>query len=160
MKKANYICQIMRLKQIMLHWKHTSLRRRSIHSHSDSDDYKSYPSNSNLRAPSGFLGVYIGTERKRFVIPTRFLKLPVFMGLLKKSEEEFGLQCNGGLVLPCDVSFFTEITKLLKKDEHKYGKLSLEEFVKMFAEMSYCSCKENAIAFTPLLQKASSSQVM
>ncbi|KAM1721025.1 hypothetical protein ACFX12_022611 [Malus domestica] len=159
MKKVEKIRQIVRLKQLVMRWKLTSLRRRSVLSNNDSDG-------SNRRIPSGFLAVYVGSERIRFVIPARFVNLPVFVGLLNKAEEEFGFQCNGGLVLPCEVVFFKEILMLLERDESRFGRLGLEEFWKVVSEVGLVdSCKNSATnaaaknsgchAFTPLLQRAS-----
>ncbi|RYR19761.1 hypothetical protein Ahy_B03g064650 isoform B [Arachis hypogaea] len=143
MKKVDRIRQIVRLKQLMMRWRAISHRRHHHHA------------SSPRRAPSGFVFVYVGQERKRFVIPARFLNLPVFAGLLKETEEVFGLRCSGGLLLPCEVAFFSNIVKHLEKDEHKYGKLSLEDFVNMVSDLASDSCcKEGIVAFTPLLQKA------
>ncbi|MED6157611.1 hypothetical protein PIB30_024928 [Stylosanthes scabra] len=152
MKKVDKIRQIVRLKQLMMRWRAISHRR---HRHDD-DSIDSKPCvSSPRRAPSGFVFVYVGPERKRFVIPARFLNLPVFAGLLQETEEVFGLRCSGGLVLPCEVAFFSNIVKHLQKDEHKYGKLSLEDFVNIVSELASDSCcKESIVAFTPLLQKA------
>ena len=158
-KRVNKITQIVRLKQVMQRWKTLSLHRRT----SDGD----IPSTlgSSRRVPSGSLGVYVGTERRRFVIPTRFLNLPIFVDLLNKAEEEFGFQSNGGLVFPCEVVFFKNLLKSLERDEHKYGDLSLNEFIRMIgidggaggAGADY-SCKDSSInphlSFSPLLQKA------
>ncbi|KAK7251475.1 hypothetical protein RIF29_34713 [Crotalaria pallida] len=142
MKKVDKIRQIVRLKQLMTRWKQMSLRNRI--------DTVSSP-----RAPSGFLFVYVGQERKRFVIPARFLNLPIFASLLKETEEEFGFCCNGGLVLPCEVGFFNHVVKYLNKDENKFGKFSVEDFLNMSDPGTDNNpCKENMIAFTPLLQKA------
>ncbi|KAG4999118.1 hypothetical protein AAZX31_08G028400 [Glycine max] len=145
--KVDKIRQIVRLKQLMTRWKHISLRRRS-------DDEPS----AARRPPPGFIFVYVGTERTRFAIPARFLNLALFDGLLKQTEEEFGLRGNGGLVLPCQVALFTNVVKYLHKDEHKYGKLSLEDFVSMVSDdtdvAASDSCKENVVVFAPLLQKA------
>ncbi|KAG5030092.1 hypothetical protein AAZX31_05G207600 [Glycine max] len=141
--KVDKIRQIVRLKQLMTRWKHISLRRRS------SDE----PS-AVRRPPSGFIFVYVGPERTRFAIPARFLNLALFEGLLKQTEEEFGLRGNGGLVLPCQVPFFSNVVKYLHKDEHKYGSLSLQDFVNMLSASSSDSCKENVAVFAPLLQKA------
>lgn len=99
------------------------------------------------------------TERRRFLIPARFLNLPVFVALLKMTEEEFGFECSGGLVLPCEVEFFEEILRFLGKDESRFGRLGLEEFLNMTSEVDFdSSCKEistsMSLAFTPLLQKA------
>ncbi|BBG92714.1 SAUR-like auxin-responsive protein family [Prunus dulcis] len=160
MKKVEKIRQIVRLKQLVMRWKLTSLRRRSVLSY---DDSGAFPSGSNRRIPAGFLAVYVGAERIRFVIQARFVNLPVFVGLLKKAEEEFGFGCSGGLVLPCEVGFFKEILRFLERDESKFGRLGLEEFLKMVSEVGFDSCKELASnaaansschAFTPLLQKA------
>ncbi|XP_027344219.1 indole-3-acetic acid-induced protein ARG7-like [Abrus precatorius] len=140
MKKVDKIRQIVRLKQLMSRWKHISLRRR--------------PDATTRRPPPGFLFVYVGAERMRFAIPARFLNLPVFHGLLKQTEEEFGLRGNGGLLLPCQVPFFSHIVNYLHKDEHKYGKLSLQDFVHLVSHLDAASCKENVVVFAPLLQKA------
>lgn len=154
------ISQIVRLKQLMLRWKHVSIRRRPILYCSDSDKPAAY--DPTRRIPSGFMAVYVGsTERRRFLIPARFLNLPVFVALLKKAEEEFGFECSGGLVLPCEVGFFEEILRFLQKSETRFGKLGLEDFLRMTSEVGFDSCKEISSsastmshAFTPLLQKA------
>lgn len=99
------------------------------------------------------------------MIPARFVNLPVFVGLLKKAEEEFGFQSNGGLVLPCEVVLFKEILRFLEKDESRFGRLGLDELLKMVSEVGFVdSCKDSAKnagsnnsgchAFTPLLQRA------
>ncbi|KAK7358456.1 hypothetical protein VNO77_00384 [Canavalia gladiata] len=139
MKKVDKIRQIVRLKQLVMRWKHISLRRDAAA--------------AIRRPPPGSLFVYVGPERKRFSIPARFLNLPVFHALLKQTEEEFGLRGNGGLLLPCQVPFFSYILNHLHKDERKYGKLSLQDFVHML-DVASDSCKENVAVFTPLLQKA------
>ncbi|KAF9617546.1 hypothetical protein IFM89_037358 [Coptis chinensis] len=134
--------------------------RRSELSLTDSDSEPEPGLSNNRRIPSGYLAVYVGPQRKRFVIPTRFLKLPIFISLLKKSEEEFGFQLNGGLVFPCEVRFFKGVLKGLQKDEGKFGKMKVDEFLKMFAEVEFENCRDgkdgsNAChGFTPLLQKA------
>jgi len=56
--------------------------------------------------PAGSLPVYVGQERRRFVIPTRYLSNPIFRALLAKSEEEFGLRCDGGLRIACAPGVF------------------------------------------------------
>ncbi|CAI9760561.1 unnamed protein product [Fraxinus pennsylvanica] len=143
-KKVNKIIQIVRLRQVVQRWKTKSLSRTP---------------------PPGSLAVYVGLELQRFVIPTRFLNLPVFVGLLHKAEEEFGFQTSGGLVLPCESGFFREILNYLEKDEETFGGLGLDEFFKMISEAVFepfdqCSCKESSSASrrhafitTPLLQK-------
>ncbi|KAK4432712.1 Auxin-induced protein X10A [Sesamum alatum] len=165
-KKVNMITQIVRLRQVVRRWKSKSIRRRSVlcYSSSPCSSDPDEPAGSSRRTPSGSVAVYVGPERRRFVIPTRFLNLPVFVALLDEAEEEFGFQTTGGLALPCDAGFFISILRLLDEDEEKFGGLGVDEFLKMVSEVGLesfdqSSCKESSSssasrhAFTPLLQK-------
>ncbi|KAK4414895.1 Indole-3-acetic acid-induced protein ARG7 [Sesamum alatum] len=163
MKKVNMITQIVRLKQVVQRWKTKSLTRRSVLSHSSSSsssDSDEAAGCKRARTPSGSLAVYVGPDRVRFVIPTRFLNLPVFVALLHEAEEEFGFQTTGGLVLPCEPGFFREILRFLEEDEEKFGRVELDEFLNMVGlePLDQSSCKESSSsasshAFTPLLPK-------
>ncbi|KAG5564940.1 hypothetical protein RHGRI_000968 [Rhododendron griersonianum] len=159
-KNVNKISQIVRLKQVMQRWKHVSLNRLSSPSRSDrfdSDSDSTGPGRRGRVTPSGRLAVYAGPERRRFVIPTRYLNLPVFLSLLDRAEEEFGFQTNGGLVLPCEAEFFAGVVELLERDEQRYGIFGLDDFVEMFSDVGFGSCKETqngcGYGFRPLLQK-------
>ncbi|XP_009618492.1 protein SMALL AUXIN UP-REGULATED RNA 12-like [Nicotiana tabacum] len=159
-KRVHMITQIVRLKQVVKRWKNNSLRpRSSVLSYSSSDSDEPAQPGLNRRTPSGSLAVYVGPERRRFVIPTRFLNLPVFISLLDKAEEEFGFQPSGGLVLPFEVEFFSEILRLLEMDEQKFGHYGLDEIVMVISEVGFesldQSCKEaTSHGFAPLLQNA------
>lgn len=59
--------------------------------------------------PAGCLAVYVGKERRRFVIPTSYLSNNVFRSLLAKSEEEFGFCCEGGLRIACAPGVFEHL---------------------------------------------------
>ncbi|PIA43912.1 hypothetical protein AQUCO_01800157v1 [Aquilegia coerulea] len=161
------IRQIVQFKQVMKRWKTMGIGRKSNNqqqSISDSSDSETDStgsgsgSGSNRRIPSGSLAVYVGPQRCRFVIPTRFLNLPIFVSLLKKSEEEYGFQSSGGLVLPCEVRFFKGVLKFLHRDEQRFGKMKLDDFFNMFSEVGFDPCREGKDSvckgFTPLLQKA------
>jgi len=140
-------------KQLIMRWKHKTLHRHFFHCNNNVVVHDSNKTRTNkIRySPSGYIFVFVGHERKRFTIPLRFLNLNIFKCLLKEAAEEFGLGVKGCLVLPCEMDFFREIVKHVKKDEHKYGKFSLEEF----ANMIFNSYEENNnILFTPLLQEA------
>ncbi|KAI3811505.1 hypothetical protein L1987_21229 [Smallanthus sonchifolius] len=160
-KKGNKISQIVRLKQVMQRWRRRCITTDSFTSDSESEiDYSLH----RHRIPSaGSLAVYVGSERRRFVIPTRFLNLPVFVSLLNKAEEEFGFQTTGGLIIPCDVSFFKRLLKVLARNDNGNGfsTFDLDDFATMFADLeidSSAHCKDinssNCRSFTPLLQKA------
>ncbi|KAI3831028.1 hypothetical protein MKX03_011635 [Papaver bracteatum] len=77
---------------------HHSNRSNSSDSSSSSSSSESNSNSRNRRRSlkgipsSGNLAVYIGPERRRFVIPTRYLNLPIFVSLLKQSKEEYGFQ--------------------------------------------------------------------
>lgn len=143
-----------------MQWKCKSTHRRSFHySYSDCYNNVVVPSQkctTNRYPPPGFIFVIVGSEHKRFLIPIRFLNLTIFKCLLREAAEEFGHRVNGCLILPCEISFFREIIKHLKKNEHVYGKLSLEEFVNM---INFRSHEDNIVPFTPLLRKVAASEL-
>lgn len=62
-----------------------------------------------LDVPEGCLAVYVGVEGKRFVVQTEFLHSQVFRVLLKRSEEEFGYEHQGGLRISCEVDLFENL---------------------------------------------------
>ncbi|KAI4364187.1 hypothetical protein MLD38_020314 [Melastoma candidum] len=58
--------------------------------------------------PKGFFPVYVGEERRRFVVPTGHLSHPLFRMLLEKARDEFGFDQRDGLAVPCSVNAFQE----------------------------------------------------
>ncbi|MBA0584981.1 hypothetical protein Gorai_015774 [Gossypium raimondii] len=56
--------------------------------------------------PKGYLAVSVGSELRRFIIPTSYLTHPVFKILLEKAEEEFRYNHNGGPTHPCEIETF------------------------------------------------------
>ncbi|CAN6463605.1 unnamed protein product [Victoria cruziana] len=60
--------------------------------------------------PKGHFAVYVGENRKRFVIPTSYLKNPIFQALLRRAEEEFGFEHQSGLTIPCNEDAFQALT--------------------------------------------------
>ncbi|CAL5037306.1 unnamed protein product [Urochloa decumbens] len=70
--------------------------------------------------PRGCCPVYVGAERRRFVVPTAYLGMPVFRRLLEKAEEEFEFHyVAGGVTIPCDTEAFKYI--LLVMERHRRG---------------------------------------
>ncbi|CAI9104675.1 OLC1v1003398C1 [Oldenlandia corymbosa var. corymbosa] len=60
--------------------------------------------------PKGHFAVYVGEDKKRFVLPIAYLNHPTFQDLLRKSEEEFGYHHPmGGLTIPCNEDAFVSI---------------------------------------------------
>ena len=56
--------------------------------------------------PAGCLAVYVGHERRKFVIPASYLTNTVFQSLLAKTAEEFGFRCDGSLRIACTPDVF------------------------------------------------------
>uniref|UniRef100_A0ACD6APL5 Uncharacterized protein n=1 Tax=Avena sativa TaxID=4498 RepID=A0ACD6APL5_AVESA len=68
--------------------------------------------------PRGCCPVYVGAERRRFVVPTAYLGMPVFRRLLEKAEEEFEFDYAGGAVtIPCDTEAFKYILVVMEKHQ-------------------------------------------
>ncbi|EPS74604.1 hypothetical protein M569_00152, partial [Genlisea aurea] len=63
--------------------------------------------------PTGRFSVYVGPERRRFVIRTESVNHPLFRALLEDAESEYGFDCNGPIHLPCEVDFFVEVMAAL-----------------------------------------------
>ncbi|KAF3434608.1 hypothetical protein FNV43_RR21693 [Rhamnella rubrinervis] len=66
---------------------------------------------------SGYFAVYVGGDdeeqirRKRFEVPIKYLKHPLFKELLNKAADEFGFHHGmGGLTVPCDEKDFINLT--------------------------------------------------
>lgn len=70
---------------------------------------------SRRRAPKGHFVVYVGSRMTRFVVPTSYLKNPVFQQLLEKAADEYGYDSHNRIVLPCDESTFQRLTTFLAK---------------------------------------------
>ncbi|PKU65419.1 Auxin-induced protein 6B [Dendrobium catenatum] len=77
--------------------------------------YQKLQFSSPERSPAGYFPVYVGEERERFVIPTRFLSHPLFSMLLEKAYQEYGFRQSNGLMLPCNVSVFMHVVSAVEK---------------------------------------------
>jgi SAUR family protein len=77
-------------------------------------------SSSAADVPRGHFAVYVGEQRRRFVIPTACLRNPSFLVLLKRVEEEFGFDhpAAGGLTIPCSEGDFADIVGSASVDHH------------------------------------------
>ncbi|KAK7266214.1 hypothetical protein RIF29_18856 [Crotalaria pallida] len=134
-KKPNKIREIVRLQQILKKWKKVA-NTNSNNSVSSSpsttsgskgikflkrtlsfSDISSSSSSNHDIVPKGFLAVCVGKELKRFTIPTEYLSHQAFEMLLREAEEEFGFQQEGVLRIPCQVSMFEKILKIVQDNK-------------------------------------------
>jgi len=84
------------------------IRRASLSSTANQASPKS------SEVPKGYLAVYVGNKKKRFVIPISHLNQPSFQDLLSQAEEEFGYDHPmGGLTIPCTEDVLQHITSCL-----------------------------------------------
>ncbi|KAL6841053.1 hypothetical protein ACP4OV_029022 [Aristida adscensionis] len=56
--------------------------------------------------PKGYFAVYVGAAARRFVVPTSYLRQPLFRALMERAAEEFGFGQAGGLRIPCSEEDF------------------------------------------------------
>lgn len=70
-----------------------------------------------LIAPEGCFSVYVGPEKQRFVIKTRYVNHPLFKTLLEEAESEYGYSSEGPLALPCNVDVFGKLLVEMDSDE-------------------------------------------
>lgn len=70
--------------------------------------------------PKGYVAIYVGEERKRFLVKARMVNHPLFGVLLEKAREEFGFQQKGPLTIPCEIAFFQHIMLLVESNDPFY----------------------------------------
>ncbi|PKA49563.1 Auxin-induced protein 10A5 [Apostasia shenzhenica] len=108
-----------------------SKRVKEVGASCDSDEESCQSPEPPPDVPKGCVPVYVGPERRRFVIPTKYLSLPVFKLLLEKAEEEFGFDHRGALTLPCEIETFKYILQVMERhqrgliDDGKFRPLDL-----------------------------------
>ncbi|KAH7279766.1 hypothetical protein KP509_37G035500 [Ceratopteris richardii] len=84
--------------------------------------------------PQGFLAVYAGKERKRFVIPAIYLNHPAFRLLLEKAKEEFGFSQKGGLNMPFEVILFEQFLWLVGHGDPVPQDVGVDELERYYEE--------------------------
>ena len=68
------------------------------------------------RTPRGYLALYVGEERRRFLLKANMINHPLFAILLEKANEEFGFDQEGAIRIPCDIAFFEHIMLLVESN--------------------------------------------
>ncbi|XP_074591133.1 auxin-responsive protein SAUR50-like [Curcuma longa] len=132
MKNVEKFGKIWKLKHMMLRWRALTLGCGSV-------------AGGGSSPPPGYVAVYVGPDRQRFVIRIRFLSLPAFSGLFRLAEGEYGFPSRnaGAFAFPCDPDFFEFILDALDQDEARYGDLTLEDFLLLFSDLSPSAAAAN-----------------
>ncbi|KAI3502213.1 hypothetical protein L1887_30245 [Cichorium endivia] len=100
------------------------LRYECLLSSDHGDDRQGHQSSTST--PRGCIALYVGEERRRFVVHTAYLSHPLFQMLLEKTAEEFGFVQQDRLVIPCSINVFREVVRAVKCNN---GKFDLRYFV-------------------------------
>lgn len=88
-------------------------------------------------SPKGALLFALGKTSKRFVIPMEYLGHQAFALLLRAAEEEFGCQREDVLKIPCQVSVFENILRMMELDNKRvFTKSASNAFMCRFHDYS------------------------
>lgn len=88
--------------------------------------------------PAGFLVMYVGDERRRFVIRAKTLNHATFRVLLEKSAAEFGYKHDGGLIIACDVAFFEHLLWLIETNNPSLFREELRHYWAFSPDYTTC----------------------
>ena len=91
-------------------------------------------------AEKGHFVVY-SSDKRRFVIPLVYLNNEIFRELLQMSEEEFGIQSEGHIILPCDSVFMDYVISFIQRSVAK----DLERALIMSIASSSCSASSHIL---------------
>lgn len=69
--------------------------------------------------PRGSLAVYVGSEQRRYVIPTSYLSIPEIRVLMDDVGEENGFKHDGAIQIPCDEDAFEDILSKMPNPKKK-----------------------------------------
>lgn len=68
------------------------------------------------KAPKGFVVIYVGEARKRYVVPIECLSSTMFQALINQFEETLLPTHDGPITLPCSPEMFEWVLDLVMAD--------------------------------------------
>lgn len=101
----------------------------------DVDDASSASQSENSSAttaddvPTGHLAVYVGRERRRFVIDAHYLNNTLVRGLIEKSGDENATDRPDGLTIACEVVLFEHLLWLIETNDPDARQLEVDELI-------------------------------
>ncbi|KAK8582569.1 hypothetical protein V6N13_069343 [Hibiscus sabdariffa] len=96
----------------------TAIKRKGITLSRTSGEVDTNSCSTSSMVEKGHFVVY-SSDENRFVLPLEFLKNKLVMELFQLAEEEFGLQGNEHLTLPCDAAVMEYVIGLIKSKASK-----------------------------------------
>eukprot|EP00249_Psilotum_nudum_P017710 c26452_g1_i3 orf=871-1413(+) len=151
--------RLVRLERTLSQWGISVLSPTRRHCrHPDQEEFIN--SSPPFDVPEGYLAVYVGNQRRRFVIKIQHLNQPLFQALLAKVEEEFGFNHEGGLTIPCAVAFFEHLLWLLEKKDPATQSLQLQMLAELYSmDMQDCSSDGSLLDRDPFMQRTGNTIV-
>ncbi|XP_004501217.1 auxin-responsive protein SAUR72-like [Cicer arietinum] len=162
-KKPNKIREIVRLQQILKKWRRIANASKTSRSNNSSSSSTSkgikflkrtlsmserdQGGGSSNVVPKGYLAVCVGVDLNRFVIPTEYLGHQAFHILLRETEEEFGFEQTGVLRIPCEVSVFESILKMVEGKDNRLSTQKCRFGIEKM--MGYCSSNQLGYSHQP-----------
>ena len=83
------------------------------HSKKSYNRIDSTKSSKTRKVPKGYIGLYVGEEKKKYEIPVKYLSLPAFQELIVQSQaDELEPKIQGPIMLACRTEEFDQLLKL------------------------------------------------
>ncbi|KAJ7556937.1 hypothetical protein O6H91_05G105000 [Diphasiastrum complanatum] len=79
--------------------------------------------------PKGYLALYVGRERHRFVVPIQYLSHRIFKALLEKSATEFEFRYSNGIKIACEVKTFRQLLWLVENNDPSAQTMDIAELL-------------------------------
>lgn len=115
----------------------------------DSDQESCTSPKPSPDVPKGYLAVSVGSELRRFIIPTSYLTHPVFKILLEKAEEEFRYNHNGGPTHPCEIETFKYLLQCI--ENHYKGYLVENSVPKQVSQAKWSPSPKHGIYYNSVM---------
>ncbi|KAL2621616.1 hypothetical protein R1flu_001821 [Riccia fluitans] len=117
--------------------------RDSVSSSCETSDSEDFSPRSTVRhlarsaateeVPEGFLALFVGRERRKFIIGAHYLEHNLFRGLLERSAAEFGFDQKGGITIACEIVLFEHLLWLIGTDDPSSRYLQVDELLDFYA---------------------------
>ncbi|KAG6541543.1 hypothetical protein Mapa_017065 [Marchantia paleacea] len=83
--------------------------------------------------PDGCLALYVGRERRKFIIGAHYLEHNLFHGLLERSAAELEYDHKGGILIACEIVLFEHLLWLIGTDDPSSRHLQVDELLDFYA---------------------------
>lgn len=92
-------------------------KSKSWHGVRSSDEVSPVRNRRASSSPVGCFPVYVGPERRKFLVKTEHASHPLFRVLLEEAESEYGFSRGGPIELPCEVDLFYRVLVEMNSDD-------------------------------------------